>query len=172
MAINFTQAPKDNPFEVPKAGFYRFKIVKAEMKTPNDKTKNDYLNLQMTLSDKNNKKVGTMFDKVYDSESSALLYKAGRLVNAVGLELSGSVELKDLAKLLVNKEGILETEVDTYNNKEYAKVKTFGTECYWPLSELESLMGTAQPAEAGSTEEVTDEVEFIFDDSEAPADDY
>lgn len=165
MAINFTQAPDSNPFEV-KPGFYKFKIQKAEMKTPKDTNKKDYLAMRLALSDINGKKKGMMFENIYDSDAPALMFKAKRLILAIGLDLTGSVELKDLAKLLPGKEGVLEAEVaKDMNNRDQIRVKTFGSECYWPLSDAKELMG-----EAAQDSDTDGDEPFVFDE-ESPEDD-
>lgn len=151
--INFDKVPDNNPYSVPDEGYYVFKCINANMRSPKDPSKKDYLNVQMMLVDKTGKKAGTFFDNFFDSDASAILYKLGRFVKAINLNLTGNVELKDIAKLLPGKEGVLEIEHRQDSRfpddptKIQAQVKLFGSECYWPTDQFKELVGEVDAAQ-------------------------
>ena len=176
MAINFSALPQSNPFSVPKPGIYHFTVTKAEMRKPKDVNKPDYLSLTLSLTNLAGKKVGNVFDGMYESASAAILYKLQRFTRALNINLTGEAELKDLAKLVVNRSGLVDIENvkdDRFpddDSKVQAKVKLFGSECYWKTEELPQV---ADPEEAAPQPvEVSDEdvpFEFNSADGEVPS---
>ena len=167
--VNFDKIPDNNPFQIPDKGYYLFKCVNANMRQPKDKNKKSYLNVQMSLVDKNGKKAGTFFDNFFDSSSSAVLYKLGRFINAIGLNLTGDVDLKDIAKLVPGKEGVLEIDHQQDSRfpddptKVQAQVKLFGSECYWPSDQFKSLVG-----ESAAAPDSDEDVPFDLEDGPVP----
>ena len=104
MAISFDQLPDERPNNLLEKGFYFGTITNAEMKSPKDTSKPDYLNLTIDLFDKNQKKVGRVYDIITESDAPAMRYKLKRLCTALNLNLSGkSFELKQLVKSLKDK---------------------------------------------------------------------
>lgn len=178
MAINFNTLPKDNPFSVPDSGYYKFKIIKAEMKTPGEQAKNQkpYLNMTLALINAAGVKAGNIFDALRDSDQQVQLFKLGRFTEAIGLHLTGNVELRDLAKLVVNKEGITEIENSedfrdkdkpVHDRRRQAQVKIFGSDAYWPLTEWDALVPDAAAAVADDGPAPWDE-EFTGEDAIVP----
>lgn len=170
MAINFDKLPQDNPFALPDPGVYKAKIVEAEMKSPkNDPTKPDYLNLKYTLFDRNNKNCGSIYDILSESDSSVVQYKISRFVRACGIPLTGSMELKDLAKIVKNKEIVVDVTHDKKSDQPRAQVDLFSREGYYMASEFEEIYLLVHPEEA---EEADFHVmnETSGDDEERPFD--
>lgn len=171
MAINFDNLPQDNPFALPEQDVYKAKITEAEMRaSKNDPTKPDYLNLKYTLFDRNNKNCGSIYDIISESDSSVAKYKTARFVRACNIPLTGSMELKDLAKLVKGKE----ITVDVRQGKDLqgrpkAEIDLFSREGYYMSTEFEEIYIIVHP-------EVAEEADFIAtnavigDDTERPFD--
>lgn len=145
MAINYDALPSSKPSSTVPAGFYKAKIIKAEMKT--SKTSGDaYLSVQYDLRNDNGV-TGKLFDMHFDSEKEFLRYKLQRFLTALNLNLTGSFELKDLCKLINGKELIV--DVDVEDNAQYGKrntVNSFEHEIYYPISNWAALTGAPTPA--------------------------
>lgn len=145
MAINFDTLPTTNPYDIA-PGIYRARITEAKMvasKTPGNPP---YLSLVYTLLTKQGKTIGKIFDRITESTHQAVLYKVGRLINAVGVSLTGNVELKDLAKILPNKMLCIELTKNADNRfpddrtKDRTEPRMFGSEIFWPIAEAERLI--------------------------------
>lgn len=162
MAIDFNKIPTENPSAVPPSGYYKFKVLKAEMKTPGEKAKNTkpYLNMTLALTNVSGHGVGQIYDALRDTDQANQIYKIGRLTTAIGLALVGSIELRDLAKLVPGKEGVCEVEnSEDFRDKDkpqadrrrQAQVKMYGSDSYWPLADWTKLVVPAEaaPAEDG-----------------------
>lgn len=157
MAINFDQLPQENPMgDLPAPNVYRGKIVEAEMRqSKNDLTKPPYLNLKINLFDKDYKTAGTIYDIVSESDKSVVQYKLSRLLRACGIPLVGSMELKDLAKLVVNKEIALDINHDTPSDPKYkpkAQVDVFTREAYYLPAEFAEIYNLTNPDTPINTE--------------------
>lgn len=152
MAINFSALPTDNPYSAPEPGFYKGKIVKTEMKQPKDVSKKQYLAVTYDLTDKNGKSAGKLFDNIFDSDTPALQYKLGRLALACKLPMTGVLELKDLGKIIVNKEVVLELEHDKEGR---AQVALFKNEVFYPIEKFAELVGLAVDEELPFTADST-----------------
>lgn len=107
MAINFNSLPTEKPalgVIIPK-GTYLAKIVKAEMKQPKDETKDEYLNMELDITDiASNTSMGKMWSILTTSEAPLPRYQLARIIKALNLPINGDFELKDLTKMIVNKE--------------------------------------------------------------------
>lgn len=107
MAINFNSLPTEKPAmgTIIAKGNYKVKIVKAEMKQPKDETKPEYLNLELDVTDIIS---GTSMGKIWailtESEAALPRYQLARFIKALNLPITGNFELKDLTKMVVNKE--------------------------------------------------------------------
>lgn len=151
MAINFDNLPSDKPYGAAEPGCYIGLIEKAEMKQPKDASKPQYLNLQIALTNKDGKSCGKVFDIITESEHSLARYKLGRFVQALELDLSGEMELKDLTKIVVNKKMILDiTNKADAKNIDRAVVDALKDEIYYPMSKANEKLGIAvEGAEEG-----------------------
>lgn len=143
MAIHYDNLPTDKPISLPDPGTYYATIEKAEMKQPKDANKPDYLNMQLQLKDKNGKSAGKIFDILSESEHELVKYKISRFIKALKIDFSGSsFELKDLCKVIVGKQLIVDTtieESEQYGDK--AKVDIFSGEIYYPMDNAEFIFG-------------------------------
>lgn len=143
MAINFDALPQSNPIGKIEDDVYFATIVEASMKQGKDPTKPMYLNMRLELKDRFGSKAGTIFDVVTESESAFMMYKISRLVQACKLNITGSMELKDLCKLLTGKQIVLRTQWNKEYNK--AEVKAIGTEIYWKLEDMQTIYSELHP---------------------------
>ena len=150
MAINFDRIPTENPFTLPEPGIYRARIAEAKMTPSKTPGKPPYIAVKYELLDKFGKKLSTVYDNIVESDHPAVLYKTGRLILALGLNLTGDVELKDLCKIIVGKELCMEIthEADNRNpddrTKDRAKPKLFGSEVFWPIKDAARLIGDVE----------------------------
>lgn len=107
MAINFNALPQEKPatsFIIPK-GQYLGTIKKAEMKQPKDASKPEYLNLEIECVDPTTSTpAGKLWVILTESEAALARYQLARLIKALNLPITGEFELKDLTKIIVNKE--------------------------------------------------------------------
>ncbi len=169
MAINFDRLPQDNPFALPAPGVYRAKIMEAEMKQGKDLSKPEYLNLKYALFDKHNKSCGNVYDIISESDSSVVQYKTARFVRACGLPLTGSMELKDLAKVVKGREIVVDISHDKKSDQPRAQVDLFAREAYYLPSEFMDIYNIVHPDEAeqddfqAANNADTDDAERPFD---------
>lgn len=150
--ITFNDLPTTNPGGgTIAAGVYRAVVDKAEMRTPKEASKPDYLALTLKLTNKAGKSAGTVFDNIIESEKPALRYKLGRFVRACGIPLEGSMELKDLAKLVIGKHIVVDIKVGKdQNGNDRAEVDLFGREVYYLPSEFDEVYALVNPEEASA----------------------
>ena len=150
MAINFDALPQENPFALVPVGVYKALIVEASMKTGKDATKPPYLNLRYKLTDANGKDCGTLYDIISESDSSVVQYKIGRFIKACKIPCVGSMELSDLAKIVVNKTIVVDVGHDTKSNPVKAQVDLFTREAYYPEEQFEEINALVNPPAEGA----------------------
>ena len=164
MAINFNALPSDKPagFVIPK-GQYKAVVEKAEMKKPKGEVvKPDYLNLQFALSDlQTGAPVGKLYDILSESDSEYVMYKIGRFMKALNINLGMSFELKDLAKIVANKTLVVDVTVDEKSEPKRNQVDIFSGGIYYSLEEI------LNPAAAAQTDSF-EGTPFGTDNTEAP----
>lgn len=143
MAINFDSLPSNKPFSVPEAGTYYATIESAEMKQGKDASKPPYLNLKYKLKTVDGKNAGTLFDIMAESEHSLVQYKLKRFLLAIGVSFEGEFELKDIAKLCVGKEIIVDTKIEEGQDgrPDRAVVDVTTNEVYYNISEAKEVFG-------------------------------
>ena len=141
--MNFDSLPNDKPagFVVPE-GTYRGIIADAQMRQPKDTSKPMYLNFKIDLFNyKTGEKVGSIFDGLYESTASLLLYKLKRFMLATNITLS-QFELSDLAKLINGKEILVDVKTEKQEGRqERSVVDVTKNQVYYPLSEAASVFG-------------------------------
>lgn len=167
--LNFSQLPQSNPYanSLPDAGVYRAKITEAEMRKPKtDATKPDYLNLKLSLFNKDGSDAGTVYDIISESDSQLVQFKAARFVRACGIPLVGSMELRDLAKLVVGKQIVVDISHDKRSDTPRAQVDLFSREAYYLPTEYDTIYAIANPAPA--TEE--EQADFVASNASAVSD--
>lgn len=144
MAINFDQLPTsiDGGFGaiIPK-GTYFATIERAEMKTPKDTTKPDYLNLMLKIKDIQGKDMGIVWDIISESTNQYAQYKLRRFVVALGIEIVPGlvIYLKDLAKIATGVKMIVDINQDKENKNQ---VDIFSGDIYYHISEANKVFGT------------------------------
>jgi hypothetical protein len=146
--INFNALPTDKPNALPAAGPYFATIEKAEMKTPNNPNKPDYLNLTLAIQNKEGKSAGKIFDILSESDNDVIRYKLLRFITALNLPITGAFELKDLTKIVTGKKMIVDVTIDDPKKKDpnspysaKAVVDVFSGMVYYPLTEASAIFG-------------------------------
>ena len=107
--INFDTLPSEKaPMgNVYPKGRYLATIKKAEMKEPKDNTANKpmYLSIEMDLIDPDsNTRMGKFWMNLTESEKNLPRYQLKRFITALKLPIQGEFTLKDLTKMVVNKQ--------------------------------------------------------------------
>jgi len=145
MAINFNSLPSNRPTNLPATGTYYAVIESAEMRQGADPTKPPYLSLCLALKDKDGKAVGKIYDILSESDKELVQYKLARFLMALDLAKLGTFELADLAKLIKNKQLIVDVKQEDAQNGYPAKavVDVFKNMIYYPMSEAQTIFGTA-----------------------------
>lgn len=153
MAINFDSLPTEKSFGI-EPGRYAGTIKSAEMRTPSSasSTGNPYLSAKVELD--NGKLV---FINLFEPSKEFLAFQLGRFLNAIGVELKGQGELKDLIKVIIGKR--LELQL-VNNDRGYPTVDFTGSsEGYYPVAQ-------AAPKEAADK----DPAAALTEDTELPDD--
>lgn len=145
--INFDALPQQNPFAIPD-DIYIARITEALMKKPKDASKPPYLNLKYDLFNKDGKKAGTLYDIMAESDSSVVQYKIGRFLRACGIPLTGSMELSDIAKIVMNKDIAVDVKTSAKKGEDArTQVDLFGREGYYRRSEFDEMYAVAHAGE-------------------------
>lgn len=141
MGINFNSLPTDKPSQsqiIPK-GTYKAKVEKAEMKQGKDPAKPPYLNIQMDVSDTTSgTPMGKLFMILTESEAPLPRYQLGRFIKALKLPITGDFELKDLTKMVVNKELIVDIMPEDKKDgsaPQRSIVDVFSGEIFYPIEQ-------------------------------------
>lgn len=139
MAINFDSLPKEQPSALMADGKYLFKIKKVELKPSS--SGNSYLSLMLSSSH------GNVFDNISESDKPLARFKLGQFLRALGIQLSGTFELKDLVKILPNKELVAAITTQDASNGYRAKnvVNAFDEQIFYPA---DALSGSSEDPEA------------------------
>lgn len=157
MPINFDELPTSKPVTLIEQGRYRLRIESADMKAPKDTTKAPYLNLRLTVLNKEGKSLGSIFDIITESEAQLARYKLGRFIKALELPLT-NFELRDLTKVVVGKE--LYGDITVQDNEQYGAksvIDATKAEVFYSISEVEA-------EEANAPQFAPDDEPTPFDD--------
>lgn len=135
--MNFDALPKDKPNQNNVTdGRFRAKVFKTEMRTGKD-SNNEYLNVSFKLNDG-----GFVNENYFDSDKPFLQYKLGRLLSACKVTLSGKGTLRDVAKVIKDKEVIIDVAV---NDRGYGALDYSGNnEGIYPVDETPAPTATVQ----------------------------
>lgn len=145
MAINYDALPTEAPVTLLENGKYPMTIKKAEMKAGNN---GDYLVVTFGVD-----AGGNVYDNFFDSDKPLPRYKLGQLIRATKIQLHGTFELKDLAKIIVNKRvmGAVKKE----QNEGYAPrnvIDAFDDQIFEPIPDTADVPFTmGEPAASGET---------------------
>lgn len=164
MAIQFDQLPTESPFALPKPDVYKAKIVEAEMRkakttNPDGSEKPPYLNLKYMLTDHAGKSCGGVYDIIAESDSSVVKYKICRFAQACGIPLVGTMELSDMAKIVLNKEIAVDIAIDTKGQQPRAQVDLFTREAYYPIGQFEEIYKLAHAEDESAVADVAPDVD-------------
>ena len=138
MPIDFKALPKEQTFKIPPEGIHKVRIKTAKFTPAESGHKKDCILLTLQVFDDAGRSEGSMFDRVYDSSTDALGYKLGRLIHALGINLTSVVELKDFAKIIpLNKDFYADIARGEYNGKPKADVALFRSDIFWAANEFD-----------------------------------
>lgn len=154
--VNFDALPKDKPNQNNVTdGRYKAKVFKTEMRTSKD-SNNEYLNVSFKLDDG-----GFVNENYFDSDKPFLQYKLGRLLKACKVTLSGEGTLKDVAKVIKDKEVIIDVAV---NDRGYGALDySGGNDGIYPIDATpnpEATVVTASPEVNQAIEADVDNEDF------------
>jgi hypothetical protein len=147
MAINLNELPDSNPSGPVPKGTYKARITKTSMEQPKDTSKPQYLKVVMNVTNQDGESY-KFTDRFFESDSSYLLFKLKRFMQALDLNLQGSVELKDIEKLIEKDSELIVVithQTSEYNGQEQtqAQVDLFNSDCYYDISSWDELTGNA-----------------------------
>lgn len=165
MAINMNSLPTEKPSMssiIPK-GCYLAKIDKAEMKTPKSGNA-DYFSAECSITDPaSNTGMGKFWINLFESEANLPRYQLRRFIEALGLNIQGEFELKDLTKITVGKSLLVDICPEDKPDPQRSIVD-ISAECFYPIEDkpkadavadeinevFSAPVGTAEPAPARS----------------------
>ena len=136
--INMNSIPTNKPSIgtiIPK-GHYLCKIVKSEMKQGQNPAKPPYFSAECDVTDPiSNTAMGKFWINLYESEAALVRYQLGRFINALGLNIVGEFELKDLTKMVNGKS--LMVDIKPEDRKDggtpQRSVVDIDAECFYPV---------------------------------------
>lgn len=109
--LNFDNLPKDRPGgSVVEKGTYLATVKTAVMKKSS--AGNPYLEVQLNCTSLDGSCSTTVFDKLFDSDKPLLQYKLAQFIRALQLNLRGNFELKDLAKIIIDKKCMVALKIE------------------------------------------------------------
>ena len=119
---------------IPK-GSYIAKIVKSEMKTPKS-GKADYFSAECDVTDPISRtNMGKFWINLYESEAALVRYQLGRFIKALGLNIVGEFELKDLTKMVNGKSLMVDIKPEERKDggTPQRSVVDIDAECFYPV---------------------------------------
>lgn len=138
MAINMNSLPTEKPSMsavIPK-GCYIAKIVKAEMKTPKS-GKADYFSAECDITDPvSNTGMGKFWINLFESDANLPRYQLARFIRALGLNIVGEFELKDLTKMVNNKSLMVDICPDKDNERSIVDISA---DCFYPVQPANAM---------------------------------
>lgn len=169
MAINFNSLPTDKPNALPENGTYYATIDFAEMKQGKDTTKPPYLNIALSLKDKNGKACGKIFDIISESDKELVQYKLARFIIALDLARLGTFELVDLVKIIKGKQLIVDVKQEEARDGYPAKavVDVFAGSIYYPMSDAATIFGSVPKSVVSTKVEAPADDTLTIDASDA-----
>lgn len=158
----------DEPIKKPNGNFPKAtegpqsgEIKKVEPKT--SKSGREYLSVMIVLD-----KGGAVFDAFYESDKDFVIYKMKKFLEALGVELSGKLGLKDIAKFI--KVGTKLDVVVSIDDRGYAGIDFSGdNEGYYPFGFFKEIDDEPLPFdtdEADTSAPVAEEATTDIDDED------
>lgn len=134
---------------IPK-GSYIATIVKSEMKTPKTLGRPDYFSAECDITDPaSNTGMGKFWINLFESDAPLVRYQLGRFINALGLDLVGEFELKDLTKMVNGKKLVVDICPEDKPDPQRSVVD-ISADCFYPLSDKTTV------------DKVTEEINEVF----------
>lgn len=133
--INFNTLPTENASQyavIPK-GSYIAKIVKSEMRTPNQDRgpRPDYLNVECDITDPaSNVSMGKFWIRLFESEANLPRFQLRKFIEALNLRITGEFELKDLTKMINGKSLVVDICPDKEGKQSIVDISA---DCFYPL---------------------------------------
>lgn len=149
MAINYTALPGSRPNNIIPKACYLARIEIAEMKTPKQEGKKDYLNLRYALQTPEGKNVGKIYDILSESEQPLMQFKLQRFIQALELPITGVFELKDLVKMVLNKQLLVDVCPERKDGQDTGRnvVDVSAADIYYNIAEASRVLnGVTLPA--------------------------
>lgn len=141
MSINMNSLPGEKPSMnsvIPK-GNYHAKIIKSEMKTPKTPGRPDYLSAECNITDPvSGASMGKFWINLYESDAQLVRYQLGRFIKAVGLNITGEFELKDLTKMINGRELMVDIcpEERKDGGAPQRSVVDISADCFYPVQDM------------------------------------
>ena len=138
--LNFDAVPMNNPMGYVNPGLYLGTIKKREVKE-DQKTSKEILTVTFDLTDKDGKKAGTFTEFCRDLDKQIPMYKLNRLMMALGVQLSGEIELRLVANMIkIDEVVVLEIGDNTYNGVTRSQIQVANSQCFWPANMFQGLL--------------------------------
>lgn len=142
MAINMNSLPTEKPatFSVIPKGQYIATIKKAEMRQPKEAGKPAYYSAEADITDPVSKaSLGKFWINLFESNAPLCLYQISRFIKALNLPLAGEFELKDLTKMTVGKQLMIDICPDKDGKR---SVLDIDADIFYPIAATpEDLLG-------------------------------
>ena len=136
--INMNSIPTSKPAMstiIPK-GQYLCKIVKSEMKQGQNLEKPPYFSAECDVTDPISRtNMGKFWINLYESEAALVRYQLGRFIKALGLNIVGEFELKDLTKMVNGKSLMVDIKPEERKDggTPQRSVVDIDAECFYPV---------------------------------------
>ena len=140
--INMNSIPTSKPAMgniIPK-GQYICKITKSEMKQGQNLQKPPYFSAECDVTDPISRtNMGKFWINLYESEAPLVRYQLGRFINAIGLNIVGEFELKDLTKMVNGKSLLVDIKPEEKKDGSAPQrsVVDIDAECFYPLTAVD-----------------------------------
>ena len=130
MAFEISKKPMDKPSAFDnkplEKGLYKATVEKVEYKIS---TKGNWM---LTLVFKTEKEGRFVYDQIMDNPAISLgAYKLNRLLSALGINITGEVELKDMVKVITKGKKLV-IAAETKEDSKYANIEISKYEAYYP----------------------------------------
>ena len=127
-------ANAQNAFAPAEPGLYYGYVKKGEVKTSSKG--NEYINFQIQLKDMEGNKKSSVFFMFFTQEFAE--YRNMKFLKALGFELTGELELEQIAKLAENKDILVQIKQEEDQNKNIrATVDTNGDCVFAPVDQVD-----------------------------------
>lgn len=157
--INFQSLPSKAPNALPEKGIYLYEVKGTMIKAAT----NEYLEVRADISKGDGRKIATIYDRFFDTETDLNRFKLGQFMRALHLEEVGVFKLKDLLKVLQGRKCLVDIYIEKSRNTQYpdkAAVNPFTENIYYEIERAEELLGTAKSVSV-ETEKAIPSVSYL-----------